>query len=243
MKETDSGGAEMTPTWTRTILAAVAAGTLGLAISGGAVAQNAPSASAEDNLGSAQQAAAAADASAQADQPMSLGELARIARAKKQNEAKAAKVYDENNLPRGGGISVVGGASDWAGGTGSAASTRKVVLLDFWASWCGPCRRSVPDLKQLQKTYGSDQLEVISVNEDQDEKAGRNFVAQNQMNWEQRFDADGEMSQQYNVHAFPTFILTDENGTELRRFTGEDPNQPLAERVGPYLNKTPAGKT
>jgi thioredoxin-related protein len=61
------------------------------------------------------------------------------------------------------------------------------------------------------------------------------------MNWEQRFDSDGEMSQQYGVHAFPTFILTDDRGTVLQRFEGEDPNQTLASRIGPYLNKPPQG--
>jgi thiol-disulfide isomerase/thioredoxin len=223
--------------WAKKVTLAVAAGTLSLTLSSGAAAQNAPPSLAPS---SATQPNAQADYSAQPDQPMSLGELARLARAKKQSEAKAAKVYDEDNLPRGGGISVVGGA----GGTDSAGSrSNKVVLLDFWASWCGPCRESVPDLKQLQKTYRSDQLEVISVNEDEDEKAGHAFVAQNQMNWEQQFDSGGEMAKQYGVHAFPTFILTDGSGKVLQRFEGEDPGQPLAERIGPYLNKTSVGKT
>lgn len=229
--------------WMRSTLPAVAAGALWMAISGGAAAQDALPPS-PDSV-STQQAAGTAPAenAAQPDQPMSLGELARLARAKKEAGAKTAKVYDENNLPRGGGISVVGGAGDSADAAAAGGRGRKVVLLDFWASWCGPCRQSVPDLKQLQKTYGSDQLEVISVNEDKNEKAGRAFADQNQMNWEQRFDSDGEMSQEYKVRAFPTFILTDENGVELRRFEGEDPNQPLADRIGPYLGVTPAGKT
>jgi thiol-disulfide isomerase/thioredoxin len=162
--------------------------------------------------------------SAQSAQPMSLGDLARLARTKRQSEPKAAKVIDDDNLPRsGGGISIVGGS-----GAG------KMVLLDFWASWCGPCRESVPQIRALQRTYGSD-LEVVSVNEDKDESAGRNFVAKNQMNWEQQFDSGGEMSRQYGVHAFPTFILTDGNGHVLQRFVGEDPSQPLANRVAPYL--------
>jgi thiol-disulfide isomerase/thioredoxin len=223
--------------WAKKIALAVAAGAFGLALSGSAAAQDAPPSPAP---GSAPQPNAQADNSAQPDQPMSLGELARLARTKKQSEAKAAKVYDEDNLPRGGGISVVGGT----GGSDSADSrSNKVVLLDFWASWCGPCRESVPDLKQLQKTYRSDQLEVISVNEDKDEKAGRAFVAQNQMNWEQQFDSGGDMAKQYGVHAFPTFILTDSDGKVLQRFEGEDPSQPLADRIGPYLNETAAGRT
>jgi thiol-disulfide isomerase/thioredoxin len=180
--------------------------------------------------------------SSQSAEPMSLGDLARLARAKKQSEPQAAKMIDDDNLPRsGGGISIVGssgGAGAYSSGHGSSGSgDRKMVLLDFWASWCGPCRASVPQLRELQRNYESD-VEVVSVNEDKNESAGRNFVAQNQMNWEQQFDSRGEMSRQYGVHAFPTFILTDGNGKELQRFIGEDPNQPLTGRIGPYLKKT-----
>jgi len=227
-------------TWMRRISLTLAAGMLGLAGSRAAAAQQNPPQDAVPSsaAASAQPANASPDASAQPDQPMSLGDLARLARAKKQTETKAARVYDENNLPHGGGISVVGGGS--AGGSQDSRSP-KVVLLDFWASWCGPCRQSVPDLKQLQKTYRSDQLEVISVNEDKDEKAGRAFASQNQMNWEQQFDSSGEMAKQYGVHAFPTFILTDGAGKVLQRFEGEDPGQPLADRIGPYLNNASKG--
>jgi len=227
----------MMPTWTQRTLLALAAGTLGLALSsGGATAQDA---SKNPSSGSAQQPTTQTESSAQPEQPMSLGDLARLARAKKQSETKVATVIDNDNLPHtGGGISVVGSG---AAGDSPASHSKKVVLLDFWASWCGPCRQSVPDLKQLLKTYGSDQLELISVNEDKDENAGRSFATQNQMNWEQRFDSDGEMSQQYGVHAFPTFILTDDRGAVLQRFEGEDPNQTLASRIGPYLNKAPQG--
>ena len=228
------------PTWMRSISLTLVVGMFGLAVSGNAGAQQYPSQTAAPDpaAGSTQQANASADRSAQPDQPMSLGDLARLARARKQTETKAARVYDENNLPHGGGISVVGSGS--AGGSQDSRSP-KVVLLDFWASWCGPCRQSVPDLKQLQKTYRGDQLEVISVNEDKDEKAGRAFASQNQMNWEQQFDSSGEMAKQYGVHAFPTFILTDGNGKVLQRFEGEDPGQPLADRIGPYLNGAPKG--
>jgi thiol-disulfide isomerase/thioredoxin len=229
------------PVWTQKTLLALAAGTLGLALSSGAAAQDASKSTAQ--APPEQQNVQTAN-SAQPDQPLSLGDLARLARARKQGEARAAKVIDDDNLARGGGgISVVGSASsDSPAGAGSSGSRRgKIVLLDFWASWCGPCRQSVPDLKQLQKAYGSDQLEVISVNEDKNENAGRSFVAQNQMNWEQRFDSGGEMSRQYGVKAFPTFILTDGNGAILQKFVGEDPNQPLTDRIGPYLNAANKG--
>jgi thiol-disulfide isomerase/thioredoxin len=167
-------------------------------------------------------------------QPLSLGDLARIARAKKESEPKAVRVIDDENLPRnGGGISVVGSGSVSEG----ARSPGKMTLLDFWASWCGPCRESVPDLKALERTYRPDQLQVISVNEDKNENAGRRFASENGMSWEVDFDPEGRTSRQYGVEAFPTFILMDSNGREVQRFVGEDPEEPLGSRIAPFMPK------
>lgn len=99
----------------------------------------------------------------------------------------------------------------------------------------------MPDLKQLQATYGRDQLEVIGISEDKNESVWHSFLAQHQMNWEQRFDSGGEMSRQYGVNAFPTFVLTDGNGAVLQRFVGEDPNESLASRIAPYLKNSQQG--
>jgi thiol-disulfide isomerase/thioredoxin len=176
--------------------------------------------------------------SAATGQSMSLGDLARMVRAKKESAPKAARVIDDENLPRnGGGISVVGSGEGARGG----GSAEKMTLLDFWASWCGPCRESVPDLRALQRTYGSDQLEVISVDEDKNENAGRSFASESGMNWEVEFDPEGQTSRQYDVHAFPTFILMDSSGREVERFVGEDPAEPLAGRIAPFMPKPRKG--
>lgn len=172
-----------------------------------------------------------------AAQTMSLGDIARAVRAQRQNEPKAAKVIDDDNLQRDGRkISVAGGPSaSLRSARPESSSGGKVILLDFWASWCGPCRQSIPDLKQLQKVFRPDQIEVVSINEDRNESAGRSFVAQNDMTWEQQFDSAGETARQYHVNAYPTFILTDQNGNVLQRFLGEDPSQTLAARIAPYM--------
>jgi len=228
------------------------AAVLALTLSGAAFGQNASSNSIPDSKPPAGQAhpvaqAAEADTSGQSNQSSSLGDLARLVRAKRQTAPKPVKVVDDDNLERGGaGISVVGAADNDSGVDstvpGRAASRRgKMVLLDFWATWCGPCRESVPDLKQLQAQYGSDQLQVISISADKNEAAWRTFVSQNQMTWEQRIDPSGDMRRQYGVNAFPTFILTDANGNEIHRFVGEDPSVPIANRIAPYMGSAPRG--
>jgi len=207
----------------------LATGMLTMWLASGAAAQSVASS------GTASVTAQPQNDPSQAAQPMSLGDLARLARAQKQSEPKALKVIDDENLPTGGGgINIVG--SGTSVGRGSSR-TGRMTLLDFWASWCGPCRESVPDLKSLQRTYGRDQLEVISVNEDKNEDAGRSYASEHGMNWEVQFDAGGPTARRYGVSAYPTFVLVDGRGREVQRFVGEDPSQPLASRVGPYLER------
>jgi len=177
---------------------------------------------------------------ADGNQPTSLGDLARLARAKKKDEPKAAKVIDDENIPHGG-IPIGGSAPDSS--LSSSKSGEKLVLLDFWASWCGPCRESLPDLKRFQSTFSSDQVQVVSISEDRDENAWNSFVSQNQMTWEQRFDNNGESARRYGVQGFPTYILMDGNGTILRRYEGEDPSQSLIERIGPDVKKAQDSKS
>lgn len=177
---------------------------------------------------------------ADGNQPTSLGDLARLARAKRKDEPKAAKVIDDENMPRGG-IPIGGSAPNSS--SSSSRTGEKLVLLDFWASWCGPCRKSLPDLKRFQSAFSSDQVEVVSISEDRDENTWNSFVAQNQMNWEQRYDSNGESARRYGVHGFPTYILMDSNGTILQRYEGEDPSQSLVERIGPDVKKAQDSKS
>lgn len=221
---------------------ALATGVLAVGLASGAAAQSVSSSATSSDSVQPQYS------SSQAGQPMSLGDLARLAKTQKQSEPKATKVLDDENMPRGGtGISVVG--SDTAVGEGvigiagsspraarKSSSTGQLTLLDFWASWCGPCRESLPQLKELQRAVRSDQLQVVSVDEDKNEAAGRSFATEHGMNWEVQFDSSGATARQHNVSAFPTFILVDSSGREVRRFVGNDPSQPLANRLAPYLS-------
>jgi len=89
----------------------------------------------------------------------------------------------------------------------------KVVLLDFWGTWCPPCVASVPALRDLQKRFAKEPLfKMISVAAESDETKWRGFIEKNQMGWTQYLDRDRHVSGTFNVHAFPTYILIDAEG-------------------------------
>jgi thiol-disulfide isomerase/thioredoxin len=69
----------------------------------------------------------------------------------------------------------------------------KVVVLDFWGTWCPPCRASVPELKDLVKKYSAEKLVLISVSSDKEQDKWEKFVADNKMEWIQYRDADSRI--------------------------------------------------
>jgi thiol-disulfide isomerase/thioredoxin len=176
----------------------------------------------------------------QPEQPMTLGELARRERARRNTQAKAVKIFDDENMPRAP-ISTGEKAPGFA--DSGSSSSGKVTLLDFWATWCGPCRHALPGLKQIQSVFGSDQLEIISVSEDDDEGAWHDFVAQNQMTWTQRLDANHQMMRQYGANALPTYVLIGKDGAVVNQYVGDDPDVPIIERIGPDLKGSLDGKS
>jgi thiol-disulfide isomerase/thioredoxin len=172
--------------------------------------------------------------------PLSLGEIARQARAEKANHAKSVKIFDDENMPR---APIDSGTKAPGFEAQNSSSGGKVTLLDFWASWCGPCRHALPGLKQLQAAYGADQVEVISISEDEDEETWQNFVAQNQMTWTQRLDANHQMMRQFGASALPTYVLIGKDGNVVQQYVGDDPQVPVIDRIGPDLKKSLEGKS
>jgi thiol-disulfide isomerase/thioredoxin len=171
----------------------------------------------------------------QPEQPITLGELARRERARRSSQPKAVKIFDDENMPRAP-ISTGEKAPGFA--DQGSSSSGKITLLDFWATWCGPCRHALPGLKQIQSVYGGDQLEIISVSEDDDEDAWHNFVAQNEMTWTQRLDSGHQMMRQYGASALPTYVLIGKDGAVVNQYVGDDPDVPIIERIGPDLKKS-----
>ena len=92
------------------------------------------------------------------------------------------------------------------------------VLVDFWASWCGPCRRLIPVLKEIYAGQPKGHFQILSCSVDQDEAAWLNALDEEQMPWPQvRQDAEHLCSDLYGVVSIPTTILINSDGTIIAR--------------------------
>jgi thiol-disulfide isomerase/thioredoxin len=90
----------------------------------------------------------------------------------------------------------------------------KVVLLDFWATWCQPCREAMPHIRNVAKKFQAEPLVILSVSVDTDEKAWKEFVVKNEMSWAQYFDGGfgGPLARAFNVRSIPHTFTIDADG-------------------------------
>jgi thiol-disulfide isomerase/thioredoxin len=99
----------------------------------------------------------------------------------------------------------------------------KVVLIDFWATWCGPCVEALPHLQRIVHKFDGQPFVVISVSQDDNEGKWKDFVAKNGMTWLQYRDGsrDGPLSKQFGVSAVPTTFTIDADGVLEDQHVGD----------------------
>jgi cytochrome c biogenesis protein CcmG, thiol:disulfide interchange protein DsbE len=96
----------------------------------------------------------------------------------------------------------------------------KVVVLDFWATWCTPCIAALPALQRLAKEMAGQPFVLVSLSGDEDGARLRDFLAKHPAAWPQVWDQKKEASQQFQVTALPTYLVLDPEGRVLWRHTG-----------------------
>ncbi len=97
------------------------------------------------------------------------------------------------------------------------------VLVDFWASWCGPCRKSFPWMNTLEKTYGPKGLAIVAINVDKERRLADAFLRELPPDFTVAFDPSGRTAAAFGVGAMPTSFLIDADGNVIAKHAGFDP--------------------
>jgi thiol-disulfide isomerase/thioredoxin len=96
----------------------------------------------------------------------------------------------------------------------------RVVLIDFWATWCGPCNEELPHMKKIAKEFAGQPLMIISVSWDSDETKWKDFINKNEMTWVQYRDADHHLSNLFGISAIPHYFTIDSDGVLTAEMLG-----------------------
>lgn len=96
----------------------------------------------------------------------------------------------------------------------------KVVYVDFWASWCGPCRQSFPWMNEMQAKYGARGLQIVGVNVDATSDEARKFLATTPAKFTIAFDPKGATPRQYGIKGMPSSVLVGADGKVIAEHTG-----------------------
>lgn len=111
----------------------------------------------------------------------------------------------------------------------------KLVLIDFWATWCGPCVQELPNVLKTYEKYHDKGMEIIGISLDRDEQALKKFIEEKGMKWAQFFDGKGwqnKLAAQYGIQSIPATYLLDGEGKILARdLRGDELEKEIAKHI------------
>lgn len=115
---------------------------------------------------------------------------------------------------------------------GPADYQDKLLLLDFWASWCGPCKKAIPKLKRLYSQFNSKGFDILSVSIDKEFNSWKKSLIEEQMPWKQVISSNGgkDVMNLYNFILVPTFVLIDRKGNIIQSGIKVDELRTLIEK-------------
>jgi len=115
----------------------------------------------------------------------------------------------------------------------------KVVYLDFWASWCEPCKKSFPWMHEMKATYEAQGFEIVAVNLDKDRKLADEFLKAVDVNFKVAFDESGESASRYKLRGMPSSYLIDREGKVYASHIGfrDNDKSELEQAIKDLLNK------
>ncbi len=96
----------------------------------------------------------------------------------------------------------------------------RVVLIDFWATWCGPCKEELPHMRKIAREFAGQPLVIISISWDSDEAKWKEFIQKNDMAWVQYRDADHDLSNRFGINAIPHYFTIDSDGVLTAEMMG-----------------------
>lgn len=116
------------------------------------------------------------------------------------------------------------------------AKGKKLLLIDFWASWCGPCRKEIPNVKKQYELYKDKGFEVVSISIDKNEAAWRKAVEQEQLQWPNFLDTMGA-ADAYKVRTIPAMFLLDAENLTVIESGDNARGEALALKLAELLGK------
>jgi thiol-disulfide isomerase/thioredoxin len=104
----------------------------------------------------------------------------------------------------------------------------QVVMINFWASWCGPCRQEMPLLDELHSRYKGLGFTVLGVNVEEDSRKADGLLRQIPVSFPVLYDTENAVSEMYGVNAMPTTVMVDRNGNMRYLHKGYQPGYEVA---------------